>query len=118
MTKKQIIQKVREHLLSQNEKAMDEDTCLYRFAPHHRALLKCAVGCLIPDELYNSKMEKVSASLLTTLCPNLKPWLYAEDLEIKDAEELLEDLQGVHDLSDVQHWPDELANVEMYWSTK
>jgi hypothetical protein len=47
------------HLRKQGQRAVDQthehmvDTCMYRTSSG----LKCAVGCLIPDDLYDRRME-------------------------------------------------------------
>lgn len=55
MNKQEIFTKVKNHLLTQMEKSWNKVVagCAYR-APNG---LMCAVGCLIPDELYTPKME-------------------------------------------------------------
>lgn len=61
----EIFDKVATHLLTQKEKSTQElstgTRCVYR-SPKG---LKCAVGCLIPDELYNPSLEGYTASGLS-----------------------------------------------------
>jgi len=61
--------------------------CLYR-GPDGK---KCAAGLLIPDELYNPKMEGAVAS--TTLTPDLLP----EHMTMYD----IDRIQAIHDNSSV-----------------
>lgn len=63
MNKREVFQKVKEHLLTQREAAIgNDDECMYR-ADSGR--LKCAVGCLIPDDLYDPDIEGVGITQLT-----------------------------------------------------
>ena len=89
----QIFNKVARHLFEQGSPAKytnseDEEHCMYR-APDGR---KCAVGCLLPDGLYQQDME--DNSIETLLLDNdrwgLPQWMEANQL-------LLQDLQCVHD---------------------
>lgn len=53
MNNQEIYNKVRDHLLAQNCKAMTGDSCTYRSHDH----LQCAVGCLIKDKYYTPEFE-------------------------------------------------------------
>lgn len=53
MNHQEIFNKVAEHLLTQNAKAMLGEECVYRSEDGCR----CAIGCLIPDELYRPEFE-------------------------------------------------------------
>jgi len=53
MDKQAIFDQVKHHLLAQNALALDDDDCVYR-APDGR---RCAIGALIPDDLYHEEME-------------------------------------------------------------
>jgi len=45
---------IAEHLMKQNAQSINEDgNCLYKDAEGR----KCAVGCLIPDDLYDAEIE-------------------------------------------------------------
>ena len=58
MTQQEIFDVVLAHLRKQGEAAVDDlDECQYR-GPDGTS---CAVGCLIPDELYDPLIENVSA---------------------------------------------------------
>lgn len=59
MTEQEIFDKVAEHLQKQGRCAMGEDGfCVYRGEEG----TKCAVGALIPDELYDSNIEGVTVA--------------------------------------------------------
>ena len=53
MTKREIFDTVKNHLLAQNAKSTDGYNCFYRDAFGH----KCAVGCLITDAAYYPDIE-------------------------------------------------------------
>lgn len=79
------------HLIRQGEPAIsyngDSAICCYRDA-HGRS---CAVGCLIPDEAYDPRMENQSVcSVIDADFPGVPKYF-------KDHLQLLSDLQGLHD---------------------
>lgn len=84
----EIFDLVVEHLFTQGRPACQDDgRCRYRMAGG----LRCAIGALIPDELYKEEFEGASAYRLV---------YKLFDLEIADwreHEELLAQLQNVHD---------------------
>ena len=109
MTLREIFETVKAHLLAQGKQAADENgQCLYR-APGG---LKCAVGCLIPDELYTQK----------TFRQPLVDVLNAAGIP-GAACDLLLDLQNAHDFSgnwlgDMDGLRGELKRIERkYFST-
>ena len=55
MTDQEIFDHVASHLFTQGERAMSGIGCAYR----GQNGTKCAVGCLIPDENYHPRMEKL-----------------------------------------------------------
>lgn len=92
------------HLLTQNERSESTDPscpmCLYR-GPNG---LKCAIGCLIPDDLYQKDMDNGNLglnSVLLTIGNNGYPihdFPYGE-------------LQGIHDQLEPECWPRALAEL-------
>jgi hypothetical protein len=109
-TKQEIFDTVVTHLFTQGKAAQDEDeTCFYR-APDG---CKCAVGALIPDELYDETME-------------YNTWIHFSEAEDRDRPdmkkvfeflggeetyELISDLQRTHDRSDNWASSEKLRNV-------
>jgi hypothetical protein len=92
MPKQVTFNRVVEHLRNQGEKSLnDRHLCSYR----GRNGLKCAVGCLIPDEKYDPSFEGQDASYaaLSTILKEL-----GHDVRLCD------DLQDVHDLTGVTDW--------------
>lgn len=84
MTSQEIFDKVCKHLVTQNKKATrpGRRMCNYRYGD-----LKCAVGCLIPDEVYKPSMEGPLTRLLS----------YEELKWMEPHYQLLSHLQGIHD---------------------
>lgn len=116
MTPYEIYQKVREHLLTQNRPAKYGSSCKY-LAENG---LKCAVGCLIPAELYDPKIEgeTVGEAFLYLGRTNSRYQLFKEILEKSVGElteekiKLLDELQRLHDIVNPVSWErrlDELA---------
>lgn len=83
----EIFNKVAAHLLTQGRPAREEDRCRYRTTNG----LSCAVGCLIPDELYSPSFEGESARKVIRE-------LYARGrADWNEHQDLLEELQWAHD---------------------
>lgn len=109
-TKQEIFNIVAKHLLTQNEKSVDEHQngmCMYR----SKDGLKCAIGCLIDDNHYNSYIESVSIMSLTVSESNinansLKRALVNSNIAINDYATLclMSDLQSIHDRNNIEHW--------------
>lgn len=99
MTKQEIYNKVKAHLLKQNEKSMalvpdrGKPVCAYRGDNG----MMCAAGILIPDELYSPEMEN-------------KPWLsMTDDFELNIGHRrFIQDLQSIHDHYDPPQWEAQL----------
>lgn len=107
MTTQEAFDKVVEHLLTQNEKSMGEGscTCLYRGDNG----TKCAIGCLIPDELYRYDFEARSISAIRITNPSIL--LLFKDIPI----EFLTGLQKIHDREEVKDWRQHLIEFGSRW---
>lgn len=99
MTGQEIFDKVAKHLLTQNAQSMGIMGCAYRGDNG----LQCAVGCLIPDELYRPEFEGKTAHFLGR---GLQDTLWG-----LENQGLVEALQHVHDRRPVSAWKDGLCNV-------
>lgn len=92
MNRQKTYDTVKAHLLKQGERSVGPgDMCMYR-GPNG---LKCAIGCLIPDELYDPKMEYVGS-----IDRVLERFFMLEGfLEVENAEDerFLTALQQAHD---------------------
>lgn len=93
------------HLRTQGVQSKDEmkGVCLYR-GPNST---KCAVGILIPDELYRPNMEDNNIDSLIE--KDLVPSELVEEFSSNKA--LLLDLQYVHDQSLPEYWEEGLSHV-------
>lgn len=96
-TAQDVFDTVAEHLLTQKQKALDPDgRCVYRTEKG----LKCAAGCLIPDD---KDAEFYEGSSWIRLARDKKvPVLYKD---------LIGRLQRVHDMCPVEDWISELNDA-------
>lgn len=93
MTAQEIFDKVANHLLTQNQKSYERGRGgLYRFNG-----LKCAAGCLIPDDLYTLNMEGTRVCGLSFFHENFKNEIW-----------MIRRLQSVHDNLEPKNWKSEL----------
>jgi hypothetical protein len=104
MTPQEVFDKVATHLLTQRSRAVDRlgGDCVYR-APDGT---KCAIGCLIPDELYCRSLEGLSAQRIGIRLAEDLPWI----APVTESG-LLMALQTVHDGRAVGAWPEYLNRV-------
>lgn len=109
LSKQEIFDKVEQHLLSQGKKAKEIMTgkCKYKTLDN----LKCAVGCLIPDELYDPQIEGNKVSLDPTI--PIGQILFKAGIPPNDGtiEFMLDDLQRTHDFYSVEEWPTRLKEL-------
>ena len=111
MNAQEVFDTVATHLLKQNMRAIDmEGSCVYR---SHDGL-KCAVGCLIPDDIYEPGFESLGE--IVVVIENCKELLAdkASDWVTENLAphfELLDDLQRVHDSDRPEAWPMALNRV-------
>lgn len=117
MTAQEIFDKVTTHLLTQNRQSRKDifntgyESCAYRGDDG----LMCAVGVLIPDELYDPRFEGLCPPLnYSDVCaPDLDRRFWFVDVlkQIGIAEQdlgLLADLQSIHDSHTPAEWPSQL----------
>jgi hypothetical protein len=102
MTQQEIFDIVARHLLTQNAKAHRGDKCVYRAEDGK----KCAIGCLIPDDVYSPDME--GQSILSLLESDV--WTKKLPFSLDDAE-FLGYLQAIHDWHDLSVWKDKLQEI-------
>lgn len=116
MTEQEIFDKVATHLLTQNEKAVNSTGgCVYRTGKG----LKCAVGCLISDDLYDPSLEGLGVIVFvrTAARPDrVADCRVARDIAKKIGLEeehggLLGDLQNIHDTRQPKTWRSFLLSV-------
>ena len=94
MTKQETFDLVVNGLREQGRKSLGPDgDCAYRSCDG----LKCAVGMIIPDELYDEGMEGIGVGMLAREFPSLMP-------TVSPNIDILEHLQSIHDFSPVEQW--------------
>lgn len=121
-TRQQLFDKVAGHLLKQGKRSetADGNLCKYR-----NGNFRCAVGCLIPDELYcpqidfDSRVDGTAGAAMTTIPEDDSDALLHQILweagVAADGLKLLLDLQQVHDNSEVEQWR-QLRQVATRWN--
>ena len=97
MTRQEIFDKVVAHFAVQREAAAEYGVCMYR-TPDGR---KCAIGALIPDEVYSKRLEDKSVGTLLLEFPDI---MRASGLSGGDLR-FLSDLQAVHDSCSLSNKP-------------
>ena len=110
MTEQEILDKVATHLLTQGKPAklhpeLNSEACAYR-SPDG---LKCALGCLIPDDVYDPEMETQPVHSLFSEGNSF--YAIFERLGLLEHKSILISLQGVHDRHIAKNWPDGLRKV-------
>jgi hypothetical protein len=101
-TMQEIFDEVCNHLITQNQRALNETAnCVYRAENG----LKCAAGCLIKDEHYSPALEMLGADEGVVTQALEKSGVPAE------YNELVFDLQSVHDNTPVSFWKKSLRQV-------
>jgi hypothetical protein len=121
-TAQEIYDIVASHMLRQNEKShftirfsvldskplwaqYDSAIIFHRCAYRGTNGLKCAAGCLIPEEIYKSDFEGV-------------PWtslIHSHDFP-QDHRKLIENLQHIHDSFSVDRWHSALIDLAQMYS--
>lgn len=107
MNNQEVFTKVAKHLMTQYQKSRDDNRCLYR-GPNDTS---CAIGCLIPREIYSPYMEGVS--IINLLSEGKFPQL--NRLLDRVNTELLRNLQDIHDWDAVDQWESSLKKVASKW---
>lgn len=111
-TPQSIFNQVAEHLLTQNARSLDPDNarCAYRGRDDQR----CAVGCLITDELYKDSMEDESVHYLpvrAAVRKSIDPQDLMTGADWDTTKELLAKLQKMHDNFEPEGWPKRLDEI-------
>lgn len=115
MTEQEIFNKVYTHLLTQGRKARTPNghSCAYRGQGVYKGT-SCAVGCLIPDEMYSARIE--SATVFQALGGSIGSAAIVlrrvlTDLGLDRHRELLQALQRIHDDYEPGNWAECLSNL-------
>lgn len=117
MTKKQIFNKVKKHLLTQLERAEYQNECRYKYMPldEDGVLLQCAVGCLIPDKYYDNSIEgsAVTDENVVEILVQAGVLDKRPTVARKEKIDLLRQLQEIHDNELVVNWVYKLEILEL-----
>tara|TARA_R110002124_G_scaffold6031_3_gene37043 strand:- start:29 stop:376 length:348 start_codon:yes stop_codon:yes gene_type:complete len=110
MSVNKIFYNVQKHLLKQNKQARNEvGSCQYR----NDSGLSCAVGCLIPDQMYRSHAN-IEGSGVSDLPPDvLTPIIGVQYAKAREKLDLLGGLQHIHDNDQPSAWPEKLAKIKL-----
>lgn len=123
-TKQQVFDAVVSHLRAQAKPCMDELSCVYR----NDSGMKCAIGALIPDEVYGPALEGHNISEIFQTVQMFVPRNNDEELFTTDTVEkfrevtalfsgeaadpgFLRDLQLVHDSDEPMYWESSLRAI-------
>lgn len=110
-TNQEVFDRVATHLLKQGRKALappsrsfEAPKCMYRLECEDGTVLRCAVGCLIPDDRYEERIENKTFRSAEV---NLRDFLEFEPTD--EQVRMLELLQmEVHDIAAPEDWPMQL----------
>lgn len=116
MELREIFDKVKEHLLTQNAQSLGavnefgDPVCQYRSDDGKM----CAVGCLIPDNLYRIELEGRNVTDDTILAVLNDAGILSEKDIYRYSQKnmMLSDLQVLHDHTNVENWPEGLDVIE------
>jgi hypothetical protein len=98
MTNLEIIDRVTSHLLAQGVRAEDPNASTPSKCRYRHGNLKCAVGFLISDEHYRPQLEGYGVATLEVLRA------VEDSLGTSVDEDLLSQLQAVHDTNFPDNW--------------
>jgi hypothetical protein len=109
MTRQEIYNKVATHLLAQNEVSKNElGRCLYR-GPRG---LKCGIGVLIPDDVYDPCCENTAADQLHHRLSGE----FCRSIGTRRDGAFLCGLQAIHDNWQPQDWANKLREFALVYS--
>ena len=119
MNRQEIFDKVANHLLTQNAQAetfvSNESGAVYNICAYRTDDgLKCAVGCLIPDELYSFKLEGIG-----TVSPDFPKEIFTSIFGENYSEldtYFLRCLQHIHDFHDPSEWKSALKEFSISYN--
>lgn len=105
--------KAAHHLLTQMERAANSDhVCYYRTEDQTKA---CAIGGLIPDNLYDPEIDNNHTDASVGLEDLLANYSQIAGLFIHCDEDFLADLQGLHDAYEPHEWNQRLYDLAQEW---
>jgi len=131
LSTREIFDKVKTHLLTQRRKSWTKSQLggiTYNYWNKEKNL-KCAIGILIPEDMYDASFEGVSVGpvfsehessqtghakkLRKALGAGGVPTIFDDSIEKKDVRNVLERLQDIHDAEFVKDWAKSLDEFEV-----
>lgn len=119
MTNQEIFDKVAPALLAQGERSMGQSPSSHPNYPFEDILYhgsngyRCAIGFLIPEEYYSSKIEGEDIPFL--FHEGFLPFLRPDSDNLKEQMRFLEDLQRIHDQAHPSQWFLALESLAIKW---
>lgn len=111
MNRQEVFDKVASHLLAQNDRSSNGMHCQYR----GRDGLKCAIGVLIPDEMYTPEIENYTIADLSSrnLSPQKTEFFdkFMDQFDDSVNISFLTLLQNVHDNFFINKWEKRLKEI-------
>ncbi len=101
MNNQQAFDRMCDHLMTQKAQAYQNGYCVFRTAQG----LQCAIGCLIPDQVYHPNIEGMTVRSLKARYPDFAAIVADVDTY------LLDECQYVHDRHEVPQWASELRKL-------
>lgn len=116
MKMQEIFDKAVGSLLAQGQRSVsyDPDTAVSTKCMYRSSVGCCAIGHLIPDEIYKPGMDEGSSDVMSLICkyPEIKPLIWPEDAENQAMGSFfLRDLQDAHDTGAPQTWPNQFRSL-------
>lgn len=109
-TEQQVFDQIANHLLTQKEKCFASEK--NRICQYHSGNLRCAAGCLISEEEYEINSTMAGTSYFEG---NQWDWLVEEHGVPSDHQNLIVELQNVHDDTEPQDWKEQLKEIAFSW---
>lgn len=108
-TAQEVFDQVAKHMLKQNKRSESSNgACKYRSDDG----LKCAAGCLISDDEYITGFDDDDETSWSDLIANYP------DLVPSEHQELIVQLQIIHDFTEVNYWYDDLNRIAKSFNLK
>jgi hypothetical protein len=106
----ELFDKIKSHLLTQKIKSVDSaGICKYRDDFGN----KCALGCLLTDDMYSPNLEGISLAHSPELRSILEPLIGVEGSEeFNNNLKMLTSLQIIHDEVGIDHWIEHINEVK------
>lgn len=122
LSRQQVFDKVRDHLLRQGKRSLGIYTPVGRLEPNEKPYpmyhgpdgLACAIGCLMAKEHYDPSVEgHTIMSWHPSAGPTVRGVLLSSGVDARDFPmfELLMDLQDTHDEYEPEDWEEHLRRV-------